>query len=51
LMHGDLVSEPGQEQASLGCIIMPRATREAVWASPDHGINVVPTVTTQGAIL
>jgi Protein of unknown function (DUF2778) len=45
LMHGDLVNEPGQEEASEGCIIMPRATREAVWQSADHDINVVATIT------
>jgi Tlde1 domain len=45
LMHGDLVTEPGQEEASLGCIIMPRSTREAVWASQDRDLVVVTSIT------
>lgn len=38
-MHGDSMSHPGC--ASEGCIIMPRAVREAVFASDDHVITVV----------
>ena len=38
-MHGDSTSHPGC--ASEGCIIMPRAVREAVFASGDHTILVV----------
>lgn len=39
-MHGDSVSHPGY--ASHGCIIMLRAVREAVAASGDHDLTVVP---------
>lgn len=39
LMHGDSVVHPGQ--ASLGCVIMPRAIREQVWNSGDRELHVV----------
>ena len=39
LMHGDSVVHPGT--ASEGCIIMPRAVREQVWASGDPALSVV----------
>lgn len=38
-MHGDSLRNPGS--ASSGCIIMPRAVRESVWASRDHRIEVI----------
>lgn len=44
LMHGDSVTHAGQRVASLGCIIMSRDVREAVWASSDHELQVVPLV-------
>ena len=37
-MHGDT---PAPGQASDGCIIMPRAVREQVWASNDHALSVL----------
>jgi hypothetical protein len=40
LMHGDSIQHPGE--ASKGCIIMPRATREKVWNSGDTDLQVVP---------
>jgi hypothetical protein len=40
LIHGDAVEFPGQEEASLGCIIMPRDVREAIDASADHQLVV-----------
>jgi len=39
LMHGDSLTHPGQ--ASHGCIIMPRATRELVAAGTDRTLQVV----------
>jgi type VI secretion system (T6SS) effector TldE1-like protein len=39
LIHGDSVEHPGT--ASHGCIIMPRAIREAIAQSDDHELNVV----------
>lgn len=39
LMHGDSILHPGE--ASLGCIIMPRAIREEVWQSGDTQLSVV----------
>lgn len=39
LMHGDSIESPGC--ASKGCVIMPRATREAVWNSGDTHLEVV----------
>jgi hypothetical protein len=50
LVHGDLVENPGAEMASEGCIILTRMVRQELWNEPDHKINVVPTVTTKGAI-
>lgn len=40
LIHGDSIREPGT--ASQGCIIMPRSVREAIWASGDRELEVVP---------
>ena len=37
--HGDTADL--DHSASEGCIIMPRAVREAMWASSDHLIQVV----------
>ena len=39
LIHGDSVSEPGT--ASLGCIILPRMIRWAIWGSGDRDLEVV----------
>ena len=39
LMHGDSKEHPGA--ASKGCIIMKRTTREQVWNSGDHRLQVV----------
>jgi hypothetical protein len=41
LMHGDKKSMPGMFAASLGCVIQARATREKVWNSGDHAIEVI----------
>ncbi len=49
LVHGDLVENPGAEMASEGCIILTRPVRQELWNEPDRRINVVPTVTPQGA--
>lgn len=38
-IHGDSVANPGT--ASHGCIILPRATRVAIWASGDRALEVV----------
>lgn len=38
-MHGDSVENPGS--ASEGCVIMPRAVREAYYNSDDNQIQVV----------
>jgi hypothetical protein len=38
-MHGDRTNAPGC--ASEGCIIMPRAVRNKVWASEDHTLKVI----------
>lgn len=38
-IHGDSVVHPGT--ASEGCIILPRAVREQLWASGDHELQVV----------
>ena len=40
LIHGDLVTAPGQHQASLGCIILARSEREKIWNSGDHELEV-----------
>jgi len=39
LIHGDSKEHPGA--ASEGCIIMPRGTREAIWGSGDHQLEVI----------
>jgi hypothetical protein len=39
LIHGDSIEHPGT--ASHGCIIMPRAIREAIAQNDDHDLNVV----------
>jgi Protein of unknown function (DUF2778) len=39
LIHGDAKHDPGN--ASQGCIILNRATRENIWKSDDHEITVV----------
>jgi hypothetical protein len=41
-IHGDSVLLPGT--ASEGCVILPRATREAMWNSGDHVLKVVATL-------
>jgi hypothetical protein len=38
-IHGDSIANPGQ--ASHGCIILPRAAREAVWNSGDRNLKVI----------
>lgn len=38
-IHGDSIRAPGT--ASKGCIILPRAVREAMWASGDRDLEVV----------
>ena len=38
-IHGDSIRAPGT--ASKGCIILPRAVREAMWRSGDHDLEVV----------
>jgi hypothetical protein len=38
LIHGDSVTNPGG--ASLGCIILPRTTREMIWRSNDKELIV-----------
>lgn len=38
--HGDEKEHPGMHQASLGCLIMGRAIRERLNASPDHTLQV-----------
>lgn len=38
-IHGDSVRNPGT--ASHGCIILPRAIRQAVWVSGDRDLEVV----------
>lgn len=38
-MHGDSSEHPGL--ASHGCIVLPRAVRQAFWSSGDHTIEVV----------
>jgi hypothetical protein len=41
MIHGDSIEAPGAEEASLGCIIMPRSVRQAVADSGDTELNVV----------
>jgi hypothetical protein len=38
-IHGDSVKNPGT--ASHGCVILPRAVRDAIWASGDRELLVV----------
>jgi hypothetical protein len=38
-IHGDSIAHPGT--ASHGCIILPRAVREAIWHSGDRDLAVV----------
>lgn len=38
-IHGDSIKAPGT--ASHGCIILPRAVREAIWGSGDRELEVV----------
>lgn len=38
-IHGDSIRAPGT--ASKGCIILPRAVREAMWRSGDREIEVI----------
>ena len=38
-IHGDSLAHPGR--ASHGCIILPRAVRDAIWASGDRILQVV----------
>lgn len=38
-IHGDSVANPGT--ASHGCIILPRAVRQAIWSSQDRDLEVV----------
>lgn len=38
-IHGDSIEHPGL--ASEGCIILPRVTREKIWNSLDHQLQVV----------
>ena len=40
LIHGDSIVEPGT--ASEGCIILSRQVRQAIWASGDRRLRVVP---------
>jgi hypothetical protein len=39
-IHGDEIGHVGEHLASHGCIILDRATREAIWASGDHILKV-----------
>jgi hypothetical protein len=39
LIHGDSHSHPGE--ASLGCIVLQRQIREAIWDSGDHDLDVL----------
>lgn len=39
LLHGDSVHAPGT--ASQGCVILPRTTRERIWASGDRDLQVI----------
>ena len=38
-IHGDSIAHPGA--ASHGCIILPRAVRDAIWASGDRVLDVI----------
>lgn len=39
-MHGDNRAHPGE--ASDGCVILPLQTRQSIWSSGDHVLQVVP---------
>ena len=39
LLHGDSIQHPGE--ASKGCVILPRRTRESVWLSGDRKLQVI----------
>jgi hypothetical protein len=41
-VHGDLIGG-APHSGSEGCIVTPRPTREAMWASADHSLQVVAT--------
>jgi hypothetical protein len=41
LIHGDSKAFAGQFQASHGCIVTERVTRELLWNSGDHVIEVI----------
>jgi Protein of unknown function (DUF2778) len=43
-IHGDLITAPGQQKASDGCIILPKLVREQIWNSGDHDLRVVATL-------
>jgi hypothetical protein len=45
MIHGDSIARPGC--ASMGCIIMPYATRITIWDSRDHTLQVVAKFTRQ----
>jgi hypothetical protein len=38
-IHGDSIADPGS--ASHGCIILPRVTRQRIWASGDRNLEVI----------
>jgi hypothetical protein len=40
-IHGDEVANPGLKLASLGCIVLPRLQRQAVWNSGDRQLVVI----------
>jgi hypothetical protein len=46
MIHGDSLEHPGF--ASDGCIILPRAAREAIWQSDDHDLLVIGKLVEQG---
>lgn len=41
LIHGDRVDAPGMKLASLGCIILSRDVRRAIWESGDRVLQVI----------
>lgn len=43
LCHGDEKEHPGEYQASLGCMVAPRATRSRIWQSGDPKLEVIRT--------
>ena len=44
LIHGDEVSHPGEELASLGCIVLSHPLRSQIWTSGDHQLRVISGV-------